>query len=177
MPPCAQALDPDTPGRAPARISDGKGLSFSAVNNPATPAPRISAPLHSMTLSMCRVMGSPIQIHRAAIAADRYAVIDGLSAAKTAALAHREVLDEALGFFQVHSELRPHQFYRVDAAAARLGRDRFFLRLRRRLRPCHILAAVSAVDRCRGCVHAAAFCGLPTASMRSTAALARAAIA
>ena len=34
MPPCAQTLDPVVPGRAPQRISEGKGASLSAVNKP-----------------------------------------------------------------------------------------------------------------------------------------------
>ena len=34
MPPCAQALEPDMPGRVPASTRAGKGASFSAVNKP-----------------------------------------------------------------------------------------------------------------------------------------------
>ena len=56
MPPCAHTLEPVVPGRAPQRISEGKGASLSAVNNPARPAPKISAPLVSMTLSMRSAM-------------------------------------------------------------------------------------------------------------------------
>src|SRR5579871_458856 len=55
MPPWAQALDPDTPGRAPAMTREGNGESFSAVKRPATPAPRINAPSVSTTLSLWRV--------------------------------------------------------------------------------------------------------------------------
>ena len=54
MPPCAQALDPDVPGRAPASTSAGKGASFNAVNRPAMPAPRTNAPGASMILSIWR---------------------------------------------------------------------------------------------------------------------------
>ena len=52
MPPCAQALEPERPGRVPASTIEGMGASFSAVNRPAMPAPRISAPSVSITLSM-----------------------------------------------------------------------------------------------------------------------------
>src|SRR5215469_8298526 len=52
MPPCAQTLEPVVPGRAPQRIRAGKGASFSAVNSPASPAPRMSAPSASIILSM-----------------------------------------------------------------------------------------------------------------------------
>src|SRR5580698_4599444 len=44
MPPCAQADAPEWPGREPASTKAGKGASFSAVNSPAMPAPRIKAP-------------------------------------------------------------------------------------------------------------------------------------
>ena len=52
MPPCAQALEPDTPGRVPASTMAGIGASFSAVKSPAIPAPRITAPSVSTILSM-----------------------------------------------------------------------------------------------------------------------------
>src|SRR6201999_4646257 len=52
MPPCAQALEPDRPGRVPARTMLGMGPSFSAVNRPAMPAPNMRAPSVSTMLSM-----------------------------------------------------------------------------------------------------------------------------
>src|SRR5579884_1946355 len=52
MPPCAQALEPESPGRVPASTMEGIGASFRAVNRPAIPAPSISAPSVSTTLSM-----------------------------------------------------------------------------------------------------------------------------
>src|SRR5665213_2642107 len=51
MPPCAQALEPDRPGRVPASTMLGMGASFRAVNSPAMPAPKISAPSVSTILS------------------------------------------------------------------------------------------------------------------------------
>ena len=52
MPPCAQALEPDRPGLVPASTRQGMGASFRAVNRPAMPAPKISAPSVSTILSM-----------------------------------------------------------------------------------------------------------------------------
>src|SRR5437879_214660 len=51
MPPWAQALEPDRPGRVPASTMLGMGASLSAVNSPAMPAPNISAPSVSTILS------------------------------------------------------------------------------------------------------------------------------
>ena len=42
--------EPDVPGREPASTRAGKGASFSAVNRPAMPAPRISAPSVSIDI-------------------------------------------------------------------------------------------------------------------------------
>src|ERR1700722_17182288 len=50
MPPCAQADEPECPGREPASTRAGKGASLSAVNRPAMPAPRIKAPSVSITV-------------------------------------------------------------------------------------------------------------------------------
>ena len=51
-----QALEPDRPGRVPASTMLGMGASFSAVNRPAMPAPKIRAPSVSTILSIRCVM-------------------------------------------------------------------------------------------------------------------------
>src|SRR5579863_4773268 len=112
MPPCAQAEEPETPGREPASTRAGKGASFSAANSPAMPAPRIKAPSLSITV----LTGSMI-----ALGLHRQHPRDGDTGAARDGFIHRDFMRHGLkrmknalkgDAFHVRTEIAgPHEFH------------------------------------------------------------------